>query len=310
MHCITITGRVLNYGYELVPHAYVGGQDTLLVPRERYRGYWANDPRTQLRGLSSLKYDELSEILRQQPVAVSISMVMLSSSHFIRHGGLNTSIEWPAISFIDYCLRVSFKSYRSSRGYLQDIINPGVIDMVRSRKNDMAVSIDASRLVDCFGLSVLPVVGEEIAEIVSNYDLYNLDRLVENEAVAMRSLTEAHLTTYQIYSRLKQQLEYYLSHMNDMDLIGYTKTPPLNPIMDVVDINEKDISDEARLVWTIHCGGSQGFEAATILQSLDQLMTVRTIVRGYRHCEHSDTLSDMPMYFQVIELNFSDTIFK
>lgn len=56
----------------------------------------------------------------------------------------------------------------------------------------------------------------------------------------------------------------------------------------------------AKLTWVIHCGGSQGLEAATILQTLYKYLDVRTLVRRYSFCEHSDTLSGMPAFFNDI----------
>jgi hypothetical protein len=46
-----------------------------------------------------------------------------------------------------------------------------------------------------------------------------------------------------------------------------------------------------RVTWVIHCGGSQGLEAATILQSLHKLVNIRTLIRNYKFCEHVDTIS-------------------
>lgn len=56
----------------------------------------------------------------------------------------------------------------------------------------------------------------------------------------------------------------------------------------------------AKLTWVIHCGGSQGLEAATILQTLYKYIDVRTLIRRYSFCEHSDTLSGMPAFFKDI----------
>ena len=56
----------------------------------------------------------------------------------------------------------------------------------------------------------------------------------------------------------------------------------------------------AKLTWIIHCGGSQGLEAATILQTLYKYLDVRTLIRRYSFCEHSDTLSGMPAFFKDI----------
>lgn len=61
-----------------------------------------------------------------------------------------------------------------------------------------------------------------------------------------------------------------------------------------------NITTSPRFTWVIHCGGSQGYEAATILQELHPLVDVRTVVRRHGSCEHSDTLSGMPVYFRDI----------
>lgn len=63
---------------------------------------------------------------------------------------------------------------------------------------------------------------------------------------------------------------------------------------------EKQFLTPAKLTWVIHCGGSQGLEAATILQTLYKYLDVRTLIRRYSFCEHSDTLSGMPAYFNDI----------
>ena len=54
----------------------------------------------------------------------------------------------------------------------------------------------------------------------------------------------------------------------------------------------------ARLTWVVHCGGSQGYEAATILAGLEPLAATRMIVRRYRECEHTDTLGGTPGAFR------------
>ena len=54
----------------------------------------------------------------------------------------------------------------------------------------------------------------------------------------------------------------------------------------------------ARLSWVVHCGGSQGYEAATILAGLEPLAATRMIVRRYRECEHTDTLGGTPGTFR------------
>ena len=63
---------------------------------------------------------------------------------------------------------------------------------------------------------------------------------------------------------------------------------------------ERNFLTPAKLTWVIHCGGSQGLEAATILQTLYKYLDVRTLIRRYSFCEHSDTLSGMPAYFNDI----------
>ena len=63
---------------------------------------------------------------------------------------------------------------------------------------------------------------------------------------------------------------------------------------------QKQFLTPAKLTWVIHCGGSQGLEAATILQTLYKYLDVRTLIRRYSFCEHSDTLSGMPAYFNDI----------
>ena len=45
-------------------------------------------------------------------------------------------------------------------------------------------------------------------------------------------------------------------------------------------------------------GGSQGLEAAYILQALHRYVDVRLLVRRYRQCEHADTLEGMPPSFR------------
>lgn len=57
---------------------------------------------------------------------------------------------------------------------------------------------------------------------------------------------------------------------------------------------------KSRFTWVIHCGGSQGYEAATILQEMYKFVDVRTIIRRYRECEHADTISGMPAFFRDI----------
>eukprot|EP00602_Paraphysomonas_sp_CaronLab_P000321 CAMPEP_0185031604 /NCGR_PEP_ID=MMETSP1103-20130426/19159_1 /TAXON_ID=36769 /ORGANISM="Paraphysomonas bandaiensis, Strain Caron Lab Isolate" /LENGTH=1396 /DNA_ID=CAMNT_0027567171 /DNA_START=153 /DNA_END=4340 /DNA_ORIENTATION=- len=67
----------------------------------------------------------------------------------------------------------------------------------------------------------------------------------------------------------------------------------------------------AKLTWVIHCGGSQGLEAATILQTLYKYIDVRTLIRRYKVCEHSDTLSGMPVFFRdVLEMSALKTFTK
>jgi hypothetical protein len=54
----------------------------------------------------------------------------------------------------------------------------------------------------------------------------------------------------------------------------------------------------ARLSWILHCGGSQGYEAASILTALERLVPTRAIIRRYGDCEHTDTISGMPGSFR------------
>ena len=54
----------------------------------------------------------------------------------------------------------------------------------------------------------------------------------------------------------------------------------------------------AQLSWIVHCGGSQGYEAASIIGALEPLAKSRLIVRRYRDCEHTDTLSGTPGSFR------------
>merc|ERR1711963_1007192 len=51
---------------------------------------------------------------------------------------------------------------------------------------------------------------------------------------------------------------------------------------------------DTRLSWILHCGGSQGLEASIILYELEKLLKVRTIMRNYLECEHTDTISNLP----------------
>lgn len=312
-------GRILHYGYELVSHMYVGGQDTLLVPRERLRGYWGNDRRTAQHSVSgssdgahgdadtsAIFVVTLSQAVAAQPLAVGLDLVMLDRAHFSALGGLDTSIQWPFMSFIDYCLRISFKDVRTVdpaetrlSGTILEVLNVGVIGIAQ-HINDGKYD----KPVQCFGMSVLPVYGDERTEITSNYEWFNLDRLQANEAHAMRLFTATHSRVHQVYSRLMRQLSYFNAHSAALSS-GAASTPRpvsavVNPVVDLVSIGDDRVESEARLAWIIHCGGSQGFEAATILQQLEKMLNVRTIVRGHRRCEHSDTISDMPMYFQDI----------
>jgi hypothetical protein len=52
----------------------------------------------------------------------------------------------------------------------------------------------------------------------------------------------------------------------------------------------------SRVTWVIHCGGSQGLEAATILQSLHKFLNLRTLIRNYKSCEHVDTISGLSVW--------------
>lgn len=290
-------------------HQYVGGQETLLVPRDLYRGYWGNDPRTSSFSSSATVQSPSGmqkslDLAAIQPLAVSLEMVMLSRRDFNLLGGLDTEIKWPKISFIDFCLRVSFASSKvgvKPYGTLRDVINIGVLAMPHIRGRNLQNDIDQ---IKTFGISALASIGDASSEVVSNYDGYNLDRLNAKEAEAMQLLTAKHLKNFRVYARMKRKLSFYLAYLESQDFDTNTSSKitfvPVNPIVDIVSISDEGYDNEARLAWTIHCGGSQGFEAATILQSLDRFINVRSIVRGYRHCEHADTISDMPRYFQDI----------
>lgn len=116
------------------------------------------------------------------------------------------------------------------------------------------------------------------------------DRLHYQEAAAMRMLTRAYADNHNEYSRRMKQLA--VERLID----------PFNSASSSRSIHKVSIREESdtepKMAWVIHCGGSQGFEAATILQQLNEMVEVRTIVRGFQYCEHSDTISEMPRYFQ------------
>lgn len=99
---------------------------------------------------------------------------------------------------------------------------------------------------------------------------YNIDRISENELVTLKFFTEKWTAYYKdIQKRIRRSL--YYQH---------------NPTA-----SANSFADDVKLTWIIHCGGSQGFEAATILQELNKMVDVRTVIRGYQQCEHTDTLS-------------------
>lgn len=56
----------------------------------------------------------------------------------------------------------------------------------------------------------------------------------------------------------------------------------------------KDVS----VLWIMHCGGSMGFEAANLLYGLEKVLDIRASNRNHRQCEHTDTLSQLPISFQ------------
>lgn len=243
--------------------------------------------------------EDIHKILHQ-PLAVSLDMVVVDRSLLKTLNGLDASIEWPAISFVDFCLRSSFKNDKLSEGVtIRNLLNVGVISMlVPIAPNKAGLLENANTNSNCYGLSTLPLVGDEEVEQASNYQWYSFDRLLENEARAMRLLTSNHMSSYRLYSFLVRKLSFYdafqsyLETTNDLQDMSV----PSNPLSYIARL--EDLEDETRLAWVIHCGGSQGFEAATILQQLDRMVNVRTVIRGFRQCEHADTLSDMPIYFQ------------
>lgn len=85
-----------------------------------------------------------------QPLAVSIDLSVVNRASYHSAGGLNETFEWPLVSFIDFCLKLSLGGYSSAS------VNAGVIRMLSA--NDLT-----------FGLSILPVIGNELREIQPNF---------------------------------------------------------------------------------------------------------------------------------------------
>jgi hypothetical protein len=109
---------------------------------------------------------------------------------------------------------------------------------------------------------------------------HGVERLRPAEAVAIRRFSDIWLSWHENY---KQSLRRVLHQFNNAGSLQRDVYP---------------FPDGLKMTWVVHCGGSQGYEAATILQAMHDMVDLRTIIRGYQMCEHTDTLSQMPVYFR------------
>jgi hypothetical protein len=192
-------------------------------------------------------------------------------------------------------------------GTMYDVLNVGAISLLSpSPSPDTDTDTDPARDSNsgsgsnsgsdsaCFGVSTLPAVGDGGIEQTANYMWFALDRLSQAEAGAMRLLTARHGDAHRVYAFLMRRLAHWDAHTAAAADPAYAAaaatgggatgggggstsgSAPPNPLTAPLSLVSLQ---EPVLAWVVHCGGSQGMEAATILQTLDRM--VRGLVYMY-----------------------------